>query len=88
MSPATRSAASSSSASFTPPALPRPPTRTCALITTADAPSARKRPAAARASGTVWATAHGGHGQPLREEQRLGVGFLDLHVTNGLRWHG
>ena len=29
-----------------------------------------------------------GHGQALREEQRLGVGFLDLHVTNGLRWHG
>ena len=29
-----------------------------------------------------------GYGQALREEQRLGVGFLDLHVTNGLRWHG
>ena len=37
-------------ASFTPPALPRPPTRTWALMTTLPAPAARNRSAAARAS--------------------------------------
>ena len=51
-------------ASFTPPALPRPPTRTWALITTRPAPSARNRSAAARASPGVRATAHGGTGSP------------------------
>src|SRR5436190_4033661 len=62
--PATRSASSAERASFTPPAFPRPPTRTCALITTAAAPPATKRWAAARASAAVWATAQSGTGRP------------------------
>ena len=54
-------------ASFTPPALPRPPTRTWALITTRSAPAARIRSAAARASAGVRATSQRGTGQPLGE---------------------
>ena len=55
-------------ASFTPPALPRPPTRTWALMTTLPptGPSARKRSAAARASAAVWATAQPGPAGPGR----------------------
>ncbi len=77
------SASSSEEASFTPPALPRPPTSTWALITTwrcVPAPWSN-RDAAARASAAVRATSHGGHGQALGEQQRLRVGFLDLHGT-------
>ena len=51
----------------TPPALPRPPTSTWALITTlpvAFARSARKRTAAARAWVGVRATSHAGTGSP------------------------
>ena len=78
--PATASASSADPASFTPPALPRPPTRTWALITTlARAPPARIRSAAARASAAVRATSQAGPAGPGRE-QRLGVGFLDLHA--------
>ena len=63
---ATASASSALPASFTPPALPRPPIRTWALMTTLPpgGPSARNRSAAARASATVWATAQAGTGRP------------------------
>src|SRR6478752_7420709 len=73
MSPATRSASSGEPASFTPPALPRPPTRTWALITTFPpiGPSARKRSAAPRASAAEWATAHGGTGRPWATRRDL-----------------
>src|SRR5689334_13142572 len=64
MSAATRSASSGEPASFTPPALPRPPTSTWALITTDPAPSRRNCSAAARASPAVRATAQSGTGRP------------------------
>src|SRR5688500_15266937 len=64
MAPATRSASSGDPASFTPPALPRPPTRTWALITTCEAPAPRKSAAAARASAGVCATVQAGTGRP------------------------
>ena len=73
-------ASSADAASLTPPALPRPPTRTWALMTTWSAPCAMSRWAAARASVGVRATSHGGHRQALGEEEGLGVGFLDLHA--------
>ena len=62
--PATASASAASLASFTPPALPRPPTSTWALMTTASAPSANARSAAPRASAGVRATSHAGTGRP------------------------
>src|SRR5437762_3588169 len=64
MAPAIISAWSGKPASLTPPALPRPPTRTWALITTCGAPAAKKRSAANRASSTVWATSQSGTGSP------------------------
>src|SRR6188474_562981 len=64
IAPATSAASSRDPASFTPPALPRPPTRTWALMTTLPAPSSRNRPAAATASSTDVATDHGGTGRP------------------------
>ena len=82
---ATVSASSADPASFTPPALPRPPTRTCALITTRSAPPARIRSAAARASAGVLATSQPGHRQSLREEEGLGVGLLELHAGRAPR---
>src|SRR5256885_954433 len=63
IAPATRSASSADEASLTPPALPRPPTSTCALMTTLSAPAARTRSAAARASAAVRAT-----GEAVRAE--------------------
>ena len=67
---ATCSASSSEPASFTPPALPRPPTSTCALITTCrtlPAPCS-SRDATALASAGDLATSHGGTGKPWAAE--------------------
>ena len=47
--------------------------------------AARRR---TRASAAVWATSHGGNGQALGDEQRLGVGFLDLHARRLLGSRG
>ena len=55
-----------SAASFTPPALPRPPTSTCALMTTCRSSVARNPSAAARASAGVCATSQAGTGRPGR----------------------
>src|SRR4029079_3009833 len=64
IAPAPSRASSVDPASFTPPALPRPPTSTWALITTLPAPSSRNRWAAATASSAYVATPHGGTGRP------------------------
>ena len=88
MAAATVSASSALDASFTPPALPRPPTRTWALITTALG-AGRQDPLRGGAR-----LGHGvgdlpvGYGQALGDEQGLGVGFLDLHEARQLRLAG
>ena len=69
-------------ASFTPPALPRPPTRTWALMTTLPAArAARNRTAAARASRRCPGDLPRRNRQALREQQGLGVCFVDLHAS-------
>ena len=79
IAPATASASSAVRASFTPPALPRPPTSTCALTTTPSAPAARN--ACGLGAGLARIARHG----PRRDrqagtrEQRLGVVLLELH---------
>ena len=84
---ATRSASSVLAASFTPPALPRPPTRTWALMTTDPTPVGQDPfGGGARLRGRV-GDLPGGHGQPLGHQQGLGVGFLDLHAMR-LRFEG
>ena len=84
MSRAAVSASAPDPTSLTPPALPRPPTSTWALITTRSAPAARIRSAAARASAAVRATSQPGTGNPWAR-QGLRVGFLDLHAGSELR---
>ena len=60
MSRAFATASSGECASFTPPALPRPPTSTCALITTVPPSAAAMSPA----SSGVTATCPGSTGSP------------------------
>src|SRR5215204_6405087 len=67
MSRALPSASCGSSASFTPPAFPRPPVRTCALTTTCPPSSA----AAARASSGVVASRPSDTGMPKRLKSSL-----------------
>src|SRR5580698_2828877 len=57
-------ASSGPSASFTPPALPRPPTFTCAFTTTSEWPSAANSAAISRACSAVVATLPGWTGMP------------------------
>ena len=77
---ATRSASSGDPASFTPPALPRPPTRTWALMTTLPARRRRGTSAARACLGHGVGDRPGGDRQALGDEQRLGVGFLEFHA--------
>ena len=69
-------ASSAPSASLTPPALPRPPTFTCALTTTRP-PS---RSAIARASSGVVGDAAGQHGQAVPLEQVAPLVLVQVHV--------
>ena len=85
---ATCSPSSGVEASLTPPALPRPPTRTCALITIALAPAPKKRLGRGARLGHGVGDLPGWNGQALGDEQGLGVGFLDLHGRAGLRCPG
>ena len=68
-------ASSGSSASFTPPALPRPPTFTCALTTTGAAIS---RAIASASSGRL-GDAAGQHGHAVRGEQVPGLVLEQIH---------
>src|SRR5215218_2470491 len=83
---ATCSASSSLAASLTPPALPRPPTSTCALITTCDAWPApwRSLDAAARASAGERATSHAGTGRPWASSSFLASASW---IFTGWRWY-
>src|SRR5215213_11591774 len=83
---ATCSASSSDDASFTPPALPRPPTSTWALITTWEACPApcSSREAAARASVGERATSHGGTGSPCARSSFLASASW---IFTGRRWY-
>ena len=83
-------------ASFTPPALPRPPTSTWALMTTLPAPVRRGTArAAARASSTVWATSQAGTGRPWATSSDLasaswiftGGRGPPATVGTGARWY-
>ena len=85
---ATRSASSALEASFTPPALPRPPTRTWALMTTALGAAAEDPLGGGARLGHGVGDLPAGDGQALGDEQRLGVGFLDLHEARQLRLAG
>ena len=51
-------------ASFTPPALPRPPVFTCALTTSREAPAPSRRSAASRACPGVVASSKSSTGTP------------------------
>ena len=64
MAAAAASASAGVPASFTPPALPRPPTSTWALTTTRAAPALKASSAWARAWAADVATCHGGTGSP------------------------
>ncbi len=59
------------SASFTPPALPRPPIFTCALTTTWGMPSAANAVLISRASSAVLATLSFGTGTPYSAKSSL-----------------
>ena len=77
-----RSAASSGvAASFTPPALPRPPTSTCALTTTGPP----MRSAAARASSGVVAVSPAAERHAVAREDLLLPILLELHANLLLR---
>ncbi len=67
ISPARSNASSGECASLTPPALPRPPTSTCALITTVPPIEV----AMSRASSALAATWPGSTGSPKRANSSL-----------------
>ena len=69
------SASSGSSASLTPPALPRPPVSTCALTTTWPPSSS----AAARASSGVVASRPSETGMPKRAKELLALVLVEVH---------
>ena len=80
MSRAFSYASSGVCASFTPPALPRPPAWTCALITTVPPIEA----ATSRASSGVLATRPGSTGSPWRANSSLpwySCRFMDPHAA-------
>ena len=60
------SASAALAASLTPPAFPRPPTKTWALMTTWGTPEAKRRSAMARAPAAVVATSASGTGRLAR----------------------
>ena len=76
ISPARSAASSGVAASFTPPALPRPPTSTWALTTTGPP----MRSAAARASSGVVAVSPSGERDAVAREDLLAPVLLELHA--------
>src|SRR5437660_7578989 len=71
-------ASSAFAASFTPPALPRPPACTWALTTTRPPP---RRRAIARASAAVVATSPGGTGKPCRRKMSRAILRSEEHTS-------